>query len=149
MFFYMNPNLLGMFLQIWHEDLKSFHSLTHYSLVLLFYTSCKEKTLRFSDVFREYRKATLGCNGLSCLKLTRELLFCIFASSCCHNQDKVFKTGPRKICGRQSLKNLKRGGLLKGCLPQILLGPLLNICPNCGPLYALVSSLWQLTIEFP
>ena len=26
---------------------------------------------------------------------------------------KVFKNGPSKICGRQSLKNLKRYGLLK------------------------------------
>ena len=35
--------------------------------------------------------------------------------------DKVFKNGPSKICGRQPLK------FFKGCLPQILLGPLLNI----------------------
>ena len=27
--------------------------------------------------------------------------------------DKVFKNGPTKICGRQSLKNLNRYGLLK------------------------------------
>ena len=27
--------------------------------------------------------------------------------------DNVFKNGPSKICGRQSLKNLKRSGLLK------------------------------------
>ena len=43
--------------------------------------------------------------------------------------DKVFKNGPSKICGRQSLKNLKGYGLLKffkGCRPQILLGPFLN-----------------------
>ena len=46
--------------------------------------------------------------------------------------DKVFKSGPNKICGRQSLKNLKGYGLLKqfkiikDCFPQILLGPLLN-----------------------
>ena len=41
---------------------------------------------------------------------------------------KVFNNGPRKICGRQFLKNLKSYGLLrgtisvqifKGCLPQI------------------------------
>ena len=37
--------------------------LTHYSLVFLFYTPWKQqKTSRFSDVFRGYRKATLGCN---------------------------------------------------------------------------------------
>ena len=48
-------------------------------------------------------------------------------------RDKVFKSGPSKICGRQPLKNLKRYGLpeadfkyFKGCLPKILLGPLLN-----------------------
>ena len=49
--------------------------------------------------------------------------------------DKVFKNGPSKICGRQHLKNSKGYGLLKrpyvfkffkGCLHQILLGPLLN-----------------------
>ena len=48
----------------------------------------------------------------------------------------MFKNGPSKICGRQPLKYLKGCGLpkadhtssnfLKGCLPQILLGPFLN-----------------------
>ena len=34
--------------------------------MLLFYTPWKhQKTFRFSDVFRGYRKATPGCNGLS------------------------------------------------------------------------------------
>ena len=41
-------------------------------------------------------------------------------------EDKVFKSGPIKIYGRQSLKVLKGYGQLKGCLSQILLGPLLN-----------------------
>ena len=46
------------------------------------------------------------------------------------------QNGPSKICGRQPLKNLKGFGLLqvdhtplnfvKGCLPQMLLGPYLN-----------------------
>ena len=49
--------------------------------------------------------------------------------------DKVFKSGPSKNCGRQPSKNLNGYGLLrktvsiqifKGCLPQILLGPILN-----------------------
>ena len=41
-------------------------ALTHYSPVLLFYIPWKhQKTLRFSDVFRGYRKATPGCNGLN------------------------------------------------------------------------------------
>ena len=50
--------------------------------------------------------------------------------------DREFKKGRSKICGRQSLKNLKGYGLpkadhapfkfFKGCLPQILLGPFLN-----------------------
>ena len=39
--------------------------------------------------------------------------------------NKVFKNGPSKICGRQPLKNLKFK-FFKGCLPQILLGSLLN-----------------------
>ena len=35
--------------------------------------------------------------------------------------DKVFKSGPSKICGRQCLKNLKGYGLLKikGRAPEI------------------------------
>ena len=38
---------------------------TQYSSELLFYTPSKhQKTFRFSDVFRGYRKATPGCNGL-------------------------------------------------------------------------------------
>ena len=41
--------------------------------------------------------------------------------------DKIFKSGPSKICGRQPLKNLKfLFRFLKGCLPQILLGPPFN-----------------------
>ena len=39
--------------------------LTHYSPVLLFYIPWKhQKTIRFSDVSRGYRKAKLACNGL-------------------------------------------------------------------------------------
>ena len=39
--------------------------LTHYCPVLVFYTPWKhQKTFRFSDVFRGYRKATPSCNGL-------------------------------------------------------------------------------------
>ena len=40
-------------------------SLTHCSPVLLYYTPWKQKTERFSDVFRECRKATPGCNRLN------------------------------------------------------------------------------------
>ena len=40
-------------------------NLTHYSPVLLFFTPWKyQKTFTFSDIFRGYRKATPGCNGL-------------------------------------------------------------------------------------
>ena len=40
--------------------------LIHYGPVLLSYTPWKhQKTFRFSDVFRGYRKATPGCNRLS------------------------------------------------------------------------------------
>ena len=39
--------------------------LTHYSPVLLFYTPWNhQKTQRFSDDFKGYRKATPDCNGL-------------------------------------------------------------------------------------
>ena len=43
---------------------------------------------------------------------------------------KVSKKGLSKFCERQPLKNLKVYGLLKffkGCLPQNLLSPLLNV----------------------
>ena len=68
---------------LWHKKLKNFsfiqscklltykavdlhcHILTHYSPVLLSYIPWKhQKTFRFSDVFRGYRKATPGRNGL-------------------------------------------------------------------------------------
>ena len=43
--------------------------LTHYRLVLLIYNPWKhQKTFRFSDAFRGYRKATVGCNGLNTIK---------------------------------------------------------------------------------
>ena len=60
--------------------------------------------------------------------------YCQF-SWCFDRWDKLFKNGPSKICGRQSLKKLKGYFCLSkpypskfftGCLPQILLGPFLN-----------------------
>ena len=39
--------------------------------MFLFYTSWKQKTFRFSDVFRGCRKATQGCYGLSNIFRTR------------------------------------------------------------------------------
>ena len=38
------------------------------------------------------------------------------------HSDKVFKNGPGKICGKQTI-SLQ---FFKGCLPQISLGPFLN-----------------------
>ena len=59
--------------------------LTHYRPVLLFYIPWKhQKTFRFSDVFKRYRKAKPGCNGLIrpiqelecfCSILTFQMLF--------------------------------------------------------------------------
>ena len=43
----------------------------------------------------------------------------------CNIWDKVFKNGPSKIYGRQTSKNVKFE-IIKGYLPQILLGPFLN-----------------------
>ena len=42
--------------------------------------------------------------------------------------DKVFKNGPRKICGRQPLRKqtIVLFNFLKCCLPQISLRPFLN-----------------------
>ena len=64
--------------------------------------------------------------------------------------NKVFKSGPSKICGRQPLKNLKGYMVclsklypfkfVKGCVPQILLGPLLNTWTHISHL--LVEFLW-------
>ena len=73
--------------------------------------------------------------------------------------DKVFKNGSSKICGRQSLKNLKWQCLsdmvclsrryhftfFKGCLRQILLGPFLNNLPY----FMLICSSSQLFQNFP
>ena len=39
---------------------------------------------------------------------------------------QVFKSGPKKICGRQPLRRPYPFKFFKVCLPQILLGPLLN-----------------------
>ena len=53
-------------------------ALTHYSLVLFFYTPWKhQKTKKFSDVFGEYRKAAPGCNGLTPSSFSK-ILFSIF-----------------------------------------------------------------------
>ena len=61
--------------------------------------------------------------------------------------DKVFQSGPSKICGRQPLKNLKGYGLLKwtislqifkGCLSPILLGPLLNTLSHMNHFYIFI-----------
>ena len=43
-------------------------------------------------------------------------------------REKIFKSKPSKICGRQPLKKLNGYAFkfLKGCIPQILLGPLAN-----------------------
>ena len=64
--------------------------------------------------------------------------------------NKVFKSGPSKIYGRQPLKNLKGYMVclsklhpfkfVKGCVPQILLGPLLNTWTHISHL--LVVFLW-------
>ena len=49
----------------------------------------------------------------------------------CYIWDKVFKSGPSKICETKPLKNLPYlFKLFKACLLQILLGPLLNTLSN-------------------
>ena len=58
-------------------------------------------------------------NGLieACIGFISFLFHGFTVSSCCFKicfiWDKVFKSGPSKVCGRQSLKNLKEYGLLK------------------------------------
>ena len=46
-------------------NLKPTCRLTHYSPVLLFYTPIKHQKNKMFYVFRGYRKATPGCNGLT------------------------------------------------------------------------------------
>ena len=49
---------------------------------------------------------------------------------------QVLKNGPSKICGRQPLKNLKYlFKFFKGCLPQILHGPILNTLSHINPFH--------------
>ena len=65
--FSTNSNEISPFQPEFNVNLDN-HSyiLTYYSPLLLFYTPWKhQKTFRFSDIFKEYRKATLDCNGLS------------------------------------------------------------------------------------
>ena len=49
---------------------------------------------------------------------------------------KVFKNGPKKICGRQPLKNMKwyQFKYFEGCLAEILFGPFWNIFTHTCPL---------------
>ena len=56
-------------------------------------------------------------------KLTSAIMTDIF-QSLCNTWDKVFKSGPRKICGRQPLRNLKGYDLLK----QIYFTPFSSVC---------------------
>ena len=53
-------------------------SLTHYSLVLLFYTPGKHEK-RFYDVFSGYGKATPGCNGLNWMYISHMNLWFVFS----------------------------------------------------------------------
>ena len=82
---------------------------------------CSSKVLS-----RNYSASKLGLVGIQaqtrkvayfCIK---EIGFYIFPEDVKYIWVKVFKNGSSKICGRQPLKKLK------GCLPQSLLGPLLN-----------------------
>ena len=62
--------------------------LTHYSAVLLFYTPWKHlNTFRFSNIFRGYRKATPGCNGLNNLSFSGIRFYLTLAT-------RSVKTGP-------------------------------------------------------
>ena len=63
-------------------------------------------------------------------------------------RDKVFKNGPRKICGRQLLKNLKGYGLLSRPYPFIFLKAAFHkfhlvhswiLCPICSLIEAFIA----------
>ena len=89
---------------------------------LFLYPLETSKNIWLSDVFRGYRKRPAVMK--TCIVTTVKRCSWIIC-------DKVFKNGPRKICGGQPLKNLKWHGLLKqtffkDCLPQILPGSCLN-----------------------
>ena len=69
--------------------------LTLYRPMLLFHTPWKhQKTFRFSDVFRGYRKATPGCNGLNNILST--LSQAIIASVSKFVEARTKKMGHRK-----------------------------------------------------
>ena len=53
---------------------------------------------------------------------------------------QVFKNGSSKICGRQPLKNLKFLKFFKGCVSQILLGPLLNTLSQMRIIFSLFTN---------
>ena len=82
-----DPNYLWIVIQLkdwtYANKVMAFHQemgyrLTHYSPVLLFYTPwIHQKTFRFCDVFRGYRKAIPGCNGFNLrLQKHKELKNC-------------------------------------------------------------------------
>ena len=63
--------------------------------MLLFYTLWKhQKTFRFSDVFRGYRKAAPGCNGLSktgiLMKLTKNLVTVVSSLWTRYSIEKIY-----------------------------------------------------------
>ena len=90
--------------------------------MLLFYTPWKhQKTFRFSDVFRGYRKATPGCNRLIITGLKA-----LFTSSWLESQERVcqivWNLLVLKFCKNLMIRDLVatlRKSLVSFCLHQI------------------------------
>ena len=117
-----------MFCMIWYHlhNLKNAKN-THGGMLLLVKSQVSAAKLQTSR-FLNYKNVIKSRKASHFIYTTFSRLFWDFKAS--HFQSniwvKVFKNGQSKICEKQSLKNLKRFKFLKGCLPQIFLGPLLN-----------------------
>ena len=96
----------------------------------------------FKNVYFEEQLRTSASKSYSKMKTLPENLKLLVSLTV--KWAKVFKNGERKICRRQLLKYLSYMVCLirpyhlqfcKGCLPQILLGPFLNILTQMKVLY--------------
>ena len=96
----------------------------------------KELKINISERIRFIKlQTTVGILSNSNLIIFQYRLYLIISKDGRNVWDKVFESGPSKICRRQPLKNLNQYGLLKqtislqffkGCLPPILPGLLLS-----------------------
>ena len=88
--------------------------------------SCNSKLPFYVNFISSSRVGMRRVKMVQNISIERKLSkFCEVVNSSIFIWVRVFKNGPGTICGRQPLKILNFT-FLKGCLPQILIGPLLN-----------------------